>query len=170
MGPGSRSLRELVQDDTRFMVAPLHSRDTICPSCASLSAPKGRGECRVPIAPAASRGKIKTTRASPPQVHRDRPAFPHANGFNGFLRALLGEPGLLSPSLARSSSHRLNPSVGGSGPHDFAVREVARSSSAQSRVHRVPPNVRDDGQRPFFGRDRRICRSDLPVGLSEIFL
>ena len=37
-------------------------------------------------------------------------------------------------------------------------------------VHRISPNVRDDGQRPSFGRDARSCRSDLPDGLSEIFL
>ena len=37
------------------------------------------------------------------------------------------------------------------------------------RVHRIPPNVRDDDQRPSFGRDARSCRSDLPDGLSEIF-
>jgi hypothetical protein len=157
MGPGSRSLCSLVQDDTRFMVAPLHSRDTICPSCASLSAPKGRGECRVPIAPAASRGKIKTTRASPPQVHRDRPAFPHANGFNGFLRALLGDRAFLTPSPADHSAD-LTPTTEASGPHDFAVREITRSSSARSRVHRIPPNVRDDGQRPSYrdGTDEAV--------------
>ncbi|MGB6253889.1 MAG: hypothetical protein WBF62_11590, partial [Bradyrhizobium sp.] len=43
--------------------------------------------------------------------------------FYGFLRALPGEPGLLSPSPARSSPHRLDISVGISGPHDFAVRD-----------------------------------------------
>jgi len=32
--------------------------------------------------------------------------IPRAIGFNGFLRALLGEPGLLSPSPARSSSRQ----------------------------------------------------------------
>jgi len=31
---------------------------------------------------------------------RDHPAFPHANGFNGFLRALPGEPGFLA-TIAR---------------------------------------------------------------------
>ena len=36
-------------------------------------------------------------------------------------------------------------------------------------VHRIPPNVRDDGQRPSFGRDGRSCTSDLPDALSEIF-
>ena len=38
------------------------------------------------------------------------------------------------------------------------------------RVHRIPPNVRDDGQRPSLGRDGRSCRSDLPDVLSGIFL
>jgi hypothetical protein len=37
------------------------------------------------------------------------------------------------------------------------------------RVHRISPNVRDDGQRPLSRRDARSCRIDLPVGLSEIF-
>ena len=37
-------------------------------------------------------------------------------------------------------------------------------------VHRIPPNVRDDGQRPSFGRDARSHRCDLPDRLSEIFL
>jgi hypothetical protein len=40
---------------------------------------RGRGECRVPAAPAASRAKLEvSTRASSPQVHRIHPAFPHA--------------------------------------------------------------------------------------------
>jgi hypothetical protein len=88
--------------------------------------------------------KVVTT--GPP----DDSSIPCANGFNGFLRALLGEPGLLSPSLARSSSHRLNPSVGGSGPHDFAVRfQVARLAPQQRPPHPVP-NVRDDRETPLF--------------------
>src|SRR5580704_4091301 len=37
------------------------------------------------------------------------------------------------------------------------------------RVHRIPPNVRDDGQRPSLGRDGRRTASDLPDALSEIF-
>ena len=35
-------------------------------------------------------------------VAPDHPAFPHANGFNGFLRALPGDRAFLSPSPARS--------------------------------------------------------------------
>ena len=41
--------------------------------------------------------------------------------------------------------------------------------SCAIRVHRIPPNVRDDGQRPLFGRDGRTSRIDLPDALSEIF-
>jgi hypothetical protein len=33
-------------------------------------------------------------------VAPDHPAFPHANGFNGFLRARPGDRALLSPSPA----------------------------------------------------------------------
>jgi len=49
------------------------------------------------------------------------------NGFNGFLRALLGDRAFLSQSSARCQKnlghHRqLAASVEASGPHDFAVR------------------------------------------------
>jgi hypothetical protein len=33
---------------------------------------------------------------------------------------------------------RLDPSVGGSGPHDFAVREIAAFVERTTRVHRIP--------------------------------
>jgi len=59
---------------------------------------------------------------------RIHPAFPHANGFNGFLRALPGDRALLSPSQAAMRvTHRrqLDASVEASEPHDFAVREIA---------------------------------------------
>jgi hypothetical protein len=69
----------------------------------------------------------------------------------------------------RKHCRQLDASVGASGPHDFAVREVCALVSRAIRVHRIPTNVRDDGQRPSFGRDGRSCRSDLPDGLSEIF-
>jgi len=40
------------------------------------------------------------------------------------IRDLPGVPGLLA-TVARELVHELDPSVGGSGPHDFAVREAA---------------------------------------------
>jgi hypothetical protein len=64
---------------------------------------------------------------------------------------LLGEPGLLSPSQATMRKHRhpLDASVGASGPHDFAVREVCALVSRAIRVHRIPLHVRDDRETPL---------------------
>jgi hypothetical protein len=80
------------------------------------------------------------------------PAFPHANGFNGFLRALPGNRALCHRRLARLLA-RLDAGVEASGPHDFAVREsigrlcatCAPNAAASTAFH---PNVSDDGQRP----------------------
>ncbi len=89
-------------------------------------AQRGRGECRVPAAPAASCAKcwwhtsVATT--GPP----DSPGIPARNGFNGFLRALPGDRAFLSPSSA--ISRQLDAGVEASGPHDFAVRKSAPSS------------------------------------------
>src|SRR6185312_9135756 len=53
----------------------------------------------------------------------------------GLLRALPGDRALLPPSSARCASivANLNASIGASGPHDFAVRDIGRSSHAVSR-------------------------------------
>jgi hypothetical protein len=64
---------------------------------------RGRGECRVPSAPAAScaHGSGRCTRvftASSPES----PGIPARNGFNGFLRALPGDRAFLPPSPAES--------------------------------------------------------------------
>jgi hypothetical protein len=59
---------------------------------------------------------------------------------------------VISEKLA---SQKLDASIGASGPHDFAVRELHHSSAliapeaAASTASR--PNVRDDGQRPSLG-------------------
>jgi hypothetical protein len=127
------------------------------PSCE-----RAQGMPGASAAPAASRGnkenhtKVVTT-GSP-----DDSGIPRANGFNGFLRALPGEPGLLSPSPARSSSHTLDISVGISGPHDFAVRfQVARLAHPKRPPHPVP-NVRDDRETPLsWARDAVESAGDL---------
>ena len=58
-----------------------------------------------PCTPAASRGKNKNHMSIVTTGPPEHPAFPHANGFNGFLRALPGEPGLLSPSQVAMRKH-----------------------------------------------------------------
>src|SRR6185312_16243032 len=58
------------------------------------------------------------------------------------IRDLLGVPGLLASVAARASPARLDPSVGRSGPHDFAVRTECRSPAAPARPsHPVPTSV-----------------------------
>jgi len=52
--------------------------------------------------------------------------IPCAMGY-GLWRALPGVPGLLAP-VAREFVHELDPSVGRSGPHAFAVRDQLHSS------------------------------------------
>jgi hypothetical protein len=49
--------------------------------------------------------------------------FPRAIGFNGFLRALPGEPGFLATIPVQCEAlSRVDTSVGVSEPHDFTVR------------------------------------------------
>jgi hypothetical protein len=130
---------------------------------------RGRGECRVLNAPAASRAIVKSTRVS---HHRYAETFRHSprDGFNGFLRALSGDRAFLPPSSARCASditsvrceasslvmrrHRrqLSASVGAPRPHDFAVRRQARFVVARHRVHRIPrPTFVTIAKRPLAG-------------------
>jgi hypothetical protein len=69
------------------------------------------------------------------------------------IRALPGVPGLLAP-VPRARDPGLDPSVGGSGPHDFAVREgafVRRGNRAEtsSRPSHPASHVRDDREAPL---------------------
>ena len=72
------------------------------------------------------------------------PGIPARNGFNGFLRALPGDRALFV-TVAGKLLHRLDASVGASGPHDFAVRNtpfvrariaLRRITSTASRAQR----------------------------------
>jgi hypothetical protein len=73
-----------------------YARVVRLPFCPDI---RGRRECRAPVAPAALRAKIKSTQASHHGHTGDIRHSPR-NGFNGFLRGLPGEPGLLPPSPA----------------------------------------------------------------------
>jgi hypothetical protein len=53
--------------------------------------------------------------------------------------------------LAEFTSAKLDASVGASGPHDFAVR-VRAIRQERTRVHRIPPRVRDDREPPLLSR------------------
>jgi hypothetical protein len=105
-----------------------------CPSRSG-----GRREDRASDAPAALRVRIENTQVSHHRFTGSiRPSL--RNGFNGLLRALPGEPGFLAtiPGVKRQLHRRVNASVGASGPHDFAVREVCAFVLCAIRVHRIP--------------------------------
>ena len=92
------------------------------------------------------------------------------NGFNGFLRARPGDRALLSPSPRNAKHCRELISASGYRAHTTSPSAFAPFVLWRKNVHRIPPNVRDDGQRPLSGETGRSCRIDLPDGLSGIFL
>src|SRR6267142_7035262 len=67
--------------------------------CIYLPPLRGRGECRVPVAPAASCALVESTQVFT-TVAPGSPGIPARNGFNGFLRALPGDRACLPPSSA----------------------------------------------------------------------
>jgi hypothetical protein len=113
-----------------------HSRGTMRPSFSFSSAQRGRGECRAPNAPAASRAKIKKHTSIVTTGSPEIPSIPARNGFNSLLRALPGEPRSFA-TVAGGYYRQLDTGVRVSGPHDFAVREW-RPRPGTIRVHRIP--------------------------------
>ena len=103
-------------------------------------------------------------------MHRDHPAFPHANGFNGFLRNLPGDRALLSPSPAEISSADLTPA---SRRQDHTTSPSASALFVKSASASIAslPYVRDDRETPLcVGGDGEGCRSDLGQKEMKIFL
>src|SRR5258707_15226599 len=116
--------------------------------------------------------------------------------FYDLFRALPGDRACLPPSSADrfclspvgpTPLRELDASVGASGPHDFAVRNnISRpravdrsqtearpaipSRAKRCRVHRIPPRVRDDGQRPSGGVGwREFVEMICPTGEAKYF-
>jgi len=97
---------------------------------------RGRRECRVSDAPAASRAKGWHTSI----IHHRFTGFIRHSLRDG-LRLISRSPrgtGLDSPRRGPIILDPLDPSLGGSGPRDFAVRVPARSPCARPHVHRIP--------------------------------
>ena len=126
----------------------------------NLSPNRGRRECRVPAAPAASRANDETKHTSivttgPPRS----PGIPARNGFNGFLRALPGDRALLPPSPANCSAS-LTPA---SGRQDHTTSPSAESISRQHVVDRsweTHPAITSRAQR------RRVHRIPRPTSVT----
>ena len=123
------------------------------PSCAGIlpSENRGRRECRAPGAPAAARGVVVNTRVS----HHGRTGITRHSRTRMVLTvsfALSPVTGLVCHCRPRGRLRELDASVGASGPHDFAVRGLHRSSSRCNRVHRIPlPTSVTIAKRPSSG-------------------
>src|SRR6266481_7600607 len=110
---------------------------------------RGRGECRMPNAPAASCALVVIERTRATTSTPESPGIPARNGFNGFLRALPGDRALLPPSpsgyvlskpgWADLNSANLTPA---SGCQDHTILPYASNISRQRAVDRsqVPEN------------------------------
>src|SRR5712692_313105 len=170
------------------------------PSRAFISRPHGgRGECRVPAAPAVSCALCIGRTHTSNNEYTGTPGIPARSGFNSLCRALPGDRALLPPSSADriclspvgpTQLRGLDASVGASGPHDFAVRDQHLSSAccgsrtdsknppcdpiARKTLPRPPhpvPYVRDDRDTPLcVGRDDETHRDVSTDHGSEIFL
>ena len=97
---------------------------------------RGRGECRVPNAPAAWCAHIGSEHAHQysQRRHRKHPAFP-TRWFYGFFRALPGDHRFVDPVIraTRWRPRELDACFGAPEPHGFTVRNRKRSSHAPSR-------------------------------------
>src|ERR1700753_1790430 len=80
------------------------------------------------------------------------PASP-ARWCYGLLRDLPGDRAFLPPSPPGSLPRRLDASVGASEPHDFAVRDLRRSSRAPPRPSQPVPTCVTMANAPLAGRD-----------------
>ena len=128
----------------------------------------GRGECRVPTAPAASCAKVESTRVVT-TVAPEHPAFPHAMVLtaasysprrSGFLVTVIGEISFtnLTPA-SRRQDHTTSPSA-----------SQAPLVKSAARVHRIPSRVRDDRDTPLQGDGTAVVMEVIWVGMkSEYF-
>jgi hypothetical protein len=134
-----------------------------------ISRPKGRGECRVPAAPIASRAKVKQAHErSHHRYSRIHPAFPHAMVLT--VTSCSPRRSGLFVTVACGLLRRLDAGVEASGPHDFAVRKQALSSAAPAASTASRPASVTIAIRPFVGWDRESYSFDLGFGKTEIFL
>ena len=98
---------------------------------------RGRGECRVPNAPAASCALCSFSMHT--SIHSGGTGNIRHSPRDGFTAYFVLSPvtGLFCHRRPRDKPRDLDASVGASGPHDFAVRISALVSRHQS-VHRIP--------------------------------
>ena len=115
---------------------------------------RGRGECRVPNAPAASCALwvVKYAHEYSQRRHRKHPAFP-TQWFYGLLRALPGDHRFVDPVI-RATRWRLANLTPASGRQNHTASPSATRSARLTlrHGHRIPPRVRDDRDTPLLSR------------------
>jgi hypothetical protein len=126
-------------------------RGAMRPSCAFIFRPHGgRGECRVPAAPAASCALCIGRKHTSNNEYTGTPGIPARNGFNSLCRALPGDRALLPPSSRGylTCPHPVGPTclpqnlTPASGRQDHTILPSAISISRQRAVDRsrIPEN------------------------------
>jgi hypothetical protein len=128
------------------------SRQEMPESCVRRTLEKweGAGNAGCWSHPQASCARSKAKKAHESlQVRRNIPAFP-ARWLTAY-GALSPVSGVLATVPPGSRAARVDPSIGRSGPHAFAVRKLHPSSDDTTGVHRIPPDVRDDAYAPPIG-------------------
>jgi len=168
IGQASASLTDFAANSNRIGPAELmadtrscfadessRSRGRKCPSFALQVPPspiRGRGECRVPNAPAAWCAHIGSEYAHQysQRRHRKHPAFP-TQWFYGFLRALPGDHRFVDPVI-RATRWRLANLTPASGRQNHTASPSATASARLTlrRVHRIPPRERGDRVSPLW--------------------
>jgi hypothetical protein len=149
------SIRIRLSNESRTFAFPRRDAPGLCPRhCPSTT--RGRRESRVRAAPAVSRAKgtRKCAHEHTGSAEAIRPSL--RNGFNGFLRALLGDRAFLPPSPANCSAD-LTPA---SGRQDHTTSPSASGALVSSpiSVHRIQPRVRDDRDTPLCGVDGGVMK------------
>ena len=143
LAPAIHSLVKQPTSDTRS-----RSRGVIHPSLAQ--SPAQQRAQGMPDASARPQPCVRIEKAHKRSHHGHTGNARHSprNGFNGFLRDLPGEPGLLSPSPADHPAN-LTPA---SGRQDHTTSPSARWCIRLAHQKRPPhpaPNVRDDRETPL---------------------
>lgn len=91
------------------------------------------------LAPIASRGNEKNHTSIVTTGTPLSTGIPRTNGFNGFLRALLGEPGFVATIACRSSSANL---ASASGCQDHTTSPSALAPLVRRRYPRPEPELK----------------------------
>ena len=98
----ARRFKHLVQfskRETRVRAIPRRDAPELCMNFVP-PLDRGRGERRMPVAPAASCALVVVESTRVTTSTPESPDVPARNGFNGFLRALPGDRAFLPPSLS----------------------------------------------------------------------